>query len=111
MFGFMRDQWVLTKGIREIVIMAERDGKFMPSGREEVIDAILECSRELNIPLKGVSGHEQVMIAIMAFLGIAMGDAALSDGEKWAAEYATRHKRRDLLACKKIAGELIAACA
>ena len=66
MFGLMRDQWVVTKGVREIVIMAEEDGMLMPPKREEMVKAILELSRDLGIATKGISAHEQVMTVSMA---------------------------------------------
>jgi len=107
MFRLMRDQWVLTKGIREIGIMAERDGFLMPPKREEIIKGILEFSRELGIAHKGIRGHEQVMITCMAFFGIDAGPIALSDGAKWADEYANLHGKRDVLApCMETAADL-----
>jgi hypothetical protein len=109
-FRLMRDQWILSKGIREIVIMAERDGFLMPLKRENMIKGILEFSRELGIAHKGIRGHEQVMITCMAFFGIAAGPIALSDGAKWIAEYANRHGERDALAtCMETATDLFEA--
>jgi hypothetical protein len=80
--------------------LAQRDGFLTLVGQEELITKFLEASREMNIPLKGVHGHEQAMITVMAVVGL-LGDVALADAEKWAAEYAARHNRRDLAACKK----------
>jgi hypothetical protein len=110
MFRLMRDQWIVTKGIREIVIMAERDGFLMPSKREGMIGAILEFARDSGIAIKGVRAHEQVMITAMAFFGIAAGPQALSDGARWAAEYANRHGERAVLAsCMETATALFEA--
>jgi len=106
----MRDQWVVTKGIREIVIMAERDGILMPSKREEMIKTILEFSRELKIAHKQIRHHEQVMVTAMAFFGIAGGPVALSDGARWIAEYASKHGERAALAvCMETATALFEA--
>jgi hypothetical protein len=109
-FGLIRDQWVVTKGIREIVVMAERDSFLMPSKREEMVTTILECSRDLGIATKGFPAHGQVMIVAIAFFGIAAGPTALSDAAKWAAEYANRHTQHALLAvCMEIAADLMKA--
>ena len=43
---WFRVHWVFTKGIREIVIMGERDGLLIPTKREEAIKSILEFSRD-----------------------------------------------------------------
>lgn len=111
MFGFMRDQWMVTKGVREVVMMAERDGFLMASKREDMVAAILECSRDLGLATKKVPAHEQVMILAMAFFGIAAGPLALSDAAKWAAEYANRHEQRHVLAtCVQTATDLVEAC-
>lgn len=83
MFGMFRDQWTVSKGIREIAVMGERDGLLRPDKREHIIKAILEFSRDAGIVRKGVPVHEQVMIAVMAFFGIAAGSIALSDAAKW----------------------------
>jgi hypothetical protein len=107
MFRFMRDQWVVSKGVREIVIMAERDGFLMPSKREDAVKGILEFVRDAGIALRGIRAHEQVMITAMAFFGIAAGPQALTDGVRWAAEYANRHGERDALsACMETATDL-----
>jgi hypothetical protein len=110
MLGLMRDQWIVNRGVREIVVFAEQDGFLIPAKREEMVKGILECSRDLDIAHKGISAHEQVMIAVMAFFGIAMGPLALSDAARWAAEYAARHKQRHVLgACMEAAAKLVAA--
>jgi hypothetical protein len=110
MFALFRDQWVVSKGVREIAIMGERDGLLRPDKREHTIKSILDCSRDLGIVRKGVPPHEQVMIAVMAFFGIAAGPLALSDAARWASEYANRHHQRDVLGvCMETAAELVEA--
>src|SRR5579872_5313349 len=107
----MRDQWIVTKGIREIVIMAERDGFLMPAKCEGMVKAILECSGDLGTATWGIPAHEQVMIVVMVFFGIAAGPAALSDAAKWAAEYANQHTQQHALAgCMEAAADLVAVC-
>jgi hypothetical protein len=109
-FGLMRDQWTVSKGVREIVMMGERDGFLRPDKREHSIKGILEFSRDAGIVRRGIPAHEQVMVAVMAFFGIAMGPTALSDAARWAAEYANRHNQRDALAlCMETATNLIEA--
>lgn len=111
MFGMMRDQWTVTKGVREIVIMAEQDGALMPSKREDMVKGILECSRDMGLPTKRLSAHEQVMIVTMAFFGIAAGPVALSDAARWAAQYANRHGQRGVLAdCMETATWFVETC-
>jgi hypothetical protein len=56
-------------------------------------DPIFVAVADGGIVRKGIPSHEQVMVAVMAFFGIAMGPMALSDAAKWAAEYANRHNR------------------
>ena len=110
MFSLFRDQWIVSKGVREIAIMGEEDGLLMPSKREDLIKHILEFAREMQIATKGISGHEQVMIAAIAFFGIAFGPGALADANKWASEYANRHKQLDALAgCMETARKFVAA--
>jgi hypothetical protein len=109
-FTLLRDQWLVTKGIREIAIMGERDGLLRPEKREDTVKGILECSRDLGIFRKGAPPHEQVMIAAMAFFGIAAGPTALSDAARWASEYANRHNQREVLGlCMGTATDLIEA--
>lgn len=111
MFGLMRDQWVVTKGVREIVVMAERDGFLMPSKREDMVKAILERSRDLGLATKKIPAHEQVMILAMVFFGIAAGPSALSDAARWAAEYAHGHNQAHVLAaCMETATNLVETC-
>jgi hypothetical protein len=106
----MREQWVVSKGVREIVMMGEQDGFLRSDKREHNIKGILEFSRDAGIVRKGIPSHEQVMVAVMAFFGIAMGPMALSDAAKWAAEYANRHNQRDALPlCMETATNLIEA--
>ncbi|HWX35230.1 MAG TPA: hypothetical protein VNZ53_48395, partial [Steroidobacteraceae bacterium] len=54
-------------------MMAERDGFLRSDKREHAIKDILEFSRDAGIVRKGIPAHEQVMVAMMAFFGIAMG--------------------------------------
>ena len=110
MFRLMREQWTVSKGIREIVMMGERDGFLRPDKREYMIKGILEFSRDAGIVRQDIPGHEQVMVAAMAFFGIAMGPRALSDAARWAAEYVNQHNQRDALAlCMETAMNLIEA--
>lgn len=111
MFGLMRDQWIVTKGVREIVVMAERDGFLMPSKHKDMVKAILECSRDLGLVTKKIPAHEQVMILAMAFFGIAAGPSALSDAARWTAEYAHGHNQAHVLGiCMETAMDLVEAC-
>lgn len=110
MLGIMRDQWVLTKGVGEIVAMAERDGVLMPTKREEMVQNILSFSRDLGMASKKIPPHEQVMITTMAFFGIAAGPGALTTVGRWIGEYANVHKQRDVLAaCMDTATDIVAA--
>jgi hypothetical protein len=68
MFGLMREQWVVSRGVREIVMMAERDGFLRSDKREHAIKDILEFSRDAGIVRKGIPAHEQVMVAMMGIL-------------------------------------------
>jgi hypothetical protein len=109
-FRLMREQWTVSKGVREIVKMGERDGFLRPDKREHTIKGILEFSRDAEIVRKDIPTHQQVMVAVMAFFGIAMGPMALSDATRWAGEYANRHNQQDALAlCMERATNLIEA--
>ena len=109
MFRLMWDQWTVTKGVREIVIMAEEDGFLMPSKREAVIKDILQMSREMKIATKGLPAHTQVMIVTMVAFGV-LGPVALDEAARWAGRYAARHQQGDVLAdCVQAATKLVEA--
>lgn len=90
--------------------MAERDGVLKPSRRKEIISEILEFYRNSGIAHTGIPTHEKVMITGMVFFGVVWGPVALSDGARWAAEYANRHGERAVLAaCMETATDLFEA--
>jgi hypothetical protein len=39
-FRLMREQWTVSKGIREIVMMGERDGFLRPDKRESALKSL-----------------------------------------------------------------------
>ena len=107
MLGFMKAQWIATNGIREIIDMAVEDVEIMPNKQQELIKTILEISRDLRIPMKQLSGHEQVIVTMLVFFGIS----DVQEGQKWVNTYASRHNQEHVLPrCISTANTLIRAC-
>ncbi len=107
MFGIMGTQWKFTKGIRELVIIAEKHGVFKPEGREQMIKNALELSRDLKMASTRLGAHEQAMITIMTFVG-SMGPIAFNDAVSWCNEYAGQHGVTSAVeGCKETAADFV----